>query len=120
MAGGILDIEGISDKVEIINLETLRSCVVDLKLDQPRYGHTLDGDLVCGGRDDNHNKISTCYNIVTGKTINLNNDRYYHTSWSSSYGILLIGGFPYSFLKTTELITGDSTKAGFELKYATE
>ena len=87
MAGGY---DGsILDVVEMINLETLSSCTVDVKLDVPRYGHTGNGDLVCGGVDDDHNDLSSCYNIITGTTINLINGRYDHTSWSRGEDILL-------------------------------
>ena len=34
------------DVVEIIDLETLSSCIVDVKLDVPRESHTGDGDRV--------------------------------------------------------------------------
>ena len=33
------------DVVEMINPETFRSCVLDLKLDHPRGNHTGNGDL---------------------------------------------------------------------------
>ena len=54
------------DVVEKFNLDTLTSCIVDVKLDVPRFWHTGDGDLVCGGRDYDDNRLSSCYNIVTG------------------------------------------------------
>ena len=114
MAGG----QGSLDVVEIINLETLTSCIVDVKLDVPRSDHTGDGDLVCGGEDDHSNGLSSCYNIVTGTTINLINERHYHTSWSSGQEIYLLGGWDGSGYHTTEVITvGESTQAGFDLKY---
>ena len=109
------------DVVELFNLSTLTSCAITGKLDQPRFDHTGDGNLVCGGRDDDYNPISSCYNIATGATINLLNERVGHTSWSTSNGIYLLGGFPRDSIasRTTELITGDTTKAGFGLKYDT-
>ena len=110
------------DVVEMINLETMSSCIVDVKLDQPRYEHTGDGDLVCGGRGDAPGGLGSCYNIITGTTINLINERFEHSSWSRSSGqeIYLLGGFPSSILgRTTELIKGNSTQPAFELKYKT-
>merc|ERR1712107_139187 len=51
---------------------------------------------------------------------NLLNARYKHTSWSTDAGIYLLGGDPSSTVsRTTELITGDTTQAGFGLKYDT-
>ena len=107
------------DLVEMINLETMTSCVVNVKLDVPRRLHTGDGDLVCGGSDDDWNIHSSCYNIVTGTTISLNNGRHSHTSWTTGDGTYLVGGFDGSSYKTTELITGSTTQAGFTLKYVT-
>ena len=111
--------EGLSastlDVVELFNLETMSSCVVNNTLDQPRYAHTGDGNLVCGGRNDDDNSISSCYNVVTGTTINLLNERYWHTSWSTNSGIYILGEDPFSNpdqTKTTELVTEDTTHTG--------
>ena len=104
------------DTVEMINLETMSSCVVDVKLEQPSHSHTIDGNLVCGGRTGGY--ISKCFNLATRTSIDLLNARAYHISWSTSDGIYLIGGYPSSY-RTTELITGNTTKAGFGLKYDT-
>ena len=117
VAGGQAGSSGL-DVVEMINLETFRSCVVDVKLDQPRYDHTGNGNLVCSGSNGN-NRLSSCYNIVTGDTINLINERYNHLSWSTGHDLYLMGGKPSSNLRTTKLITGDSTQPGFRLKYKT-
>ena len=92
----------------MFNLETMSSCIVGVKLDEPKYYHTGDGNLVCGG--------SSCFNIVT----NLLQYRSKHTSWSTNDGLYLLGGIPDNSVgKTTELITGDTTQAGFTLKYTT-
>ena len=108
MAGGS---DGSSlDTVEMINLETMSSCIVDVKLDKPKYYHTGDGNLVCGG--------SSCFNIVTRTSTKLLQFRSEHTSWSTNDGLFLLGGI-HSAGSTTELITGDTTQAGFTLKYAT-
>ena len=105
------------DLVELFNLETRNSCVIKGKLDQPRQYHTGDGNLVCGGFNNDY--ISSCYNVATGDTINLLHGRRDHTSWSTDAGIYLLGGNPSSNFRTTELITGDTTQAGFGLKYST-
>ena len=122
MAGGYSS--SALDVMEIINMETMSSCTVDTTLDQPRSSHTGDGNLVCGGQDDDGYSISSCYNVATGETINLLNGRYEHTSWSTDAGVYLIGGSPGPIGgpirgTTTELVTGDTTQAGFGLKYST-
>ena len=104
------------DLVELFNPINKTSCVVTGKLDQPRYAHTGDGNLVCGGWTG-MDYISSCYNVATGATINLLNGRGGHTSWSTDAGIYLLGG--NSNRRTTELVTGDTTQAGFGLKYNT-
>ena len=101
------------DLVELFNPNTWTSCVITGKLDQPRRRHTGDGNLVCGGLG-NDDYISSCYNVATGDTINLLNGRSDHTSWSTEAGIYLLDGYEG---RTTELVTGDTTQAGFELKY---
>ena len=108
-----------SDLVELFNPNTGTSCVITGKLDQPRFDHTGDGNLVCGGGDDAGIYISSCYNVATGTTINLLNKRSGHTSWSTDAGIYLLGGYDGSGYRTTELVTGDTTQAGFGLKYDT-
>ena len=99
--------------VELFNPNTGTSCVITGKLDQPRHSHTGDGNMVCGGSGS----ISSCYNVATGDTINLLNERSSHTSWSTDAGIYLLGG---SFDRTTELITDEATQAGFGLQYETQ
>ena len=107
------------DLVELFNPNTWTSCVITGKLDQPRNYHTGDGNLVCGGVGNN-GRLSSCYNVATGATINLLNVRSTHTSWSTDAGIYLLGAWDGSGYRTTELITGDTTQAGFGLKYDTK
>ena len=106
------------DLAELFNPNTGTNCAITGKLDQPRYAHTGDGNLVCGGWTG-MDYISSCYNVATGATINLLNERSSHTSWSTDAGIYLLGGNPSSNFRTTELVTGDTTQAGFGLKYDT-
>ena len=99
------------------SIQTQGHCVTTGKLDQPRAGHTGDVNLVCGGHYNGNDSISSCYNVATGVSINLLNGRGGHTSWSTDAGIYLLGG--YNTGRTTELITGDTTQAGFGLQYDT-
>ena len=117
IAGGLKG--RVLDTVEMFDLENLTSCLVTVTLDQPRLDHTGDGDLVCGGVGEYWNLLSTCYNIVNGTTINLTNGRQLHTSWSTGDGTFLIGGEQLANNhRTTELISGGSTQAGFQLRNA--
>ena len=117
MAGGSSGSTSTMDVMELFNPINKTSCVVTAKLDHTRDRHTGDGNLVCGGWTDS-DSISSCYNVATGDTMNLLDDRWEHTSWSTDAGIYLIGGLA-SASRTTELVTGDTAKAGFELKYPT-
>ena len=105
------------DVMELFNPINKTSCVVTAKLDHTRDRHTGDGNLVCGGWTDS-DSISSCYNVATGDTINLLNGRNSHTSWSTDAGVYLLGGSGGTG-STTELVTGDTTQAGFGLKYDT-
>merc|ERR1719232_1421612 len=118
VAGGIDNAGNKLDQVELFNLETMTSCEINVTLDSPRFGHTGAGDLVCSGWVGS-SVVSNCYNILTGNTINLINKRDAHISWSSDAGIHLMGGSWGSIRRATELITGNTTKAGFALKYDT-
>ena len=114
MAGGQSVDYSVLDVVELFNPNTGTSCVITVKLDKTRFGHTGDGNLVCGGAR------SGCYNVATGATINLLTVRSRHTSWSTDAGIYLLGGSPSYNYGTSELVTGDTTQAGFGLKYDTK
>ena len=105
------------DLVELFDPNTQTSCEITGKLDQARSAHPGDGNLVCGGWNGD-DQISSCYNVATGETINLLNGRSSHTSWSTEAGIHLLGGSGGSGY-TSELVTGDTTQAGFGLKYDT-
>ena len=126
MAGGRNGSTGsILDTLEMINLETRSSCIVDINLDKPRMWHTGDGNLVCGGRGtSNDDSGSNCFNIATRNSINLIDARWGHTSWSTNNGLYLIGGYmqistAIHQYKTNTLVTGDTTQNGFTLKYST-
>jgi len=105
------------DVMELFNPNTQTSCVITDRLDQPRFHHTGDGNLVCGGWGKDGDRTSSCYNVATGDTINLLNVRSSHTSWATDAGIYLLGGWDGSGYNTTELVTEDTTQAGFGLQY---
>ena len=62
--------------------------------------------MACGGSGT----PDTCLQQVDGvwrTSHNLKTSRWYHTSWTTTDGVLLIGG--YDELQTTELVKTDGT-----------
>ena len=107
--------------IELFNLESKTSCRVNATLDRPRSGHSGNGDLVCGGSEGT-DVISTCYNVITAETINLNEPRSDHTSWSTDSGVYLLGGqSTHTLLKSVEFINTSTSSvhsrvSGFQLR----
>ena len=108
--------------IELFNLQSNTSCRVNATLDRPRSGHSGNGDLVCGGSEGTE-VISTCYNIITAETINLNEPRRDHTSWSTDSGVYLLGGSGpnNTILKSVEFINTSTSSvhsrvSGFQLR----
>ena len=70
--------------------------------------------MACGGQ----NTRDTCLQLVDGVWItshNLQTLRKEHTSWTTSDGILLVGGYPES--QSTELVKNDGTTEVVTLQY---
>ena len=106
-------------------MESNTSCSVNVTLDLPRSGHSGDGNIVCGG--SNEYDVPTCYNVLTRQTINLNEPRSEHTSWSTESGIYLFGGRDQTYngnpMKSVEFINTSSYSvysrvSGFQLRDA--
>ena len=78
------------------------------------YGHTQSGLVVCGG--------TSCLTFSDGgwsKTHSLLHRRVYHSGWSSSEGLLLMGGATVA--ARTEIIKdGNHSEESFPLKYETD
>ena len=86
-----------------------------------RYGHTQDGLLTCGGYD--YGTSITCVKLSTGGWVvshNLLQPRYYHSSWISPAGLVLMGGLNNP--NTTELLSSSdsSSSYSFNLEYETQ
>ena len=110
------------DTVELFNLESKTSCYVHCKLDVPRSLHSGDGDMVCGGYTYYGGYMSNCYNLISGDTINMNDPRRGHTSWSTASGVYLLGGRNSDgLLNSVEFIniSANTIQSGFQLKYYT-
>ena len=84
------------------------------------YYHTQSGLVTCGGGSSTLTEIS-CYTFTNGiwtKSHTLRHSRYYHSSWTSPMGIVLMGGRWSE--NTTELLTTEGIPTEhFSLKYST-
>ena len=80
-------------------------------------GHTQSGLVTCGGAYT----LTSCYTLTSGvwtKSHTLRHERYYHSSWISPMGIVLMGGIVSE--TTTELLTDDGQSMDyFSLQYST-
>ena len=108
--------------VEVVSPSGVRhSCSVP-PLPEPRWDHTQDGAVACGGGDPGSATLTTCDTLTASGWItsqHLVERRNGHVSWSSPAGLLLMGG--HSNL-TTELLTNtdSSSSPSFSLEYYTE
>ena len=86
-------------------------------LPDDRRDHSQSGLTSCGGADTQ----TSCVTLVSGQwttSHTLQHSRYGHSTWMSSQGLVLIGGWPSS--RTTELLNNNGgSSPSFELKYRT-
>ena len=93
-------------------------------LPQPRWAHTQDGPLVCGGYSFGEvglDVMSSCVSLGGQggwvRSHDLLSCRHEHTSWRTEAGTLLLGG--EASYKSSELVSGsDEVRPGFELNEA--
>ena len=110
-------------KVELYNPATGNSCRVQ-DLQQYRGWHSSCGGLLCGGYGSS-SSLQSCERITGTEvsplpSLTLTEERDYHLCWRlpGEEGILLLGGrYPPT---TTEVISGTSSSASFQLAYKTE
>merc|ERR1712112_511427 len=87
-----------------------------------RQGHSQSGLVTCGGSGGGHNiDIQTsCVTFSSGQwrtSHQLQKQRFYHSSWMSQHGVVLMGGGSPS---TSEILTEDGQSSpSFTLKYDT-
>ena len=65
------------------------------------------------------NFITSCLSFSDGKWVtshDLQYNRFYHSSWMSQHGLVLMGGGG-GFGDTTEILTDEGSTPGFTLKY---
>ena len=96
-------------------------------LHRARFGHTQTGLVACGGGGSLGTE-TTCEKLQIDKFIGrvswfeinkLKKERYYHTSWESPEGTVLMGGLDSG--DTTELLDDNGgSSMHFPLKYWTQ
>ena len=112
MSGGY----GALTSVEVFVPSTGQSCFFP-PLPDERYLHTMDSLYICGGQ-----YTPTCVHFSAGQwttSYTLVGERYYHSSWQTELGLVLLGG-EYS-LYTSEIVptAGGQGCPAFDMKYAT-
>ena len=80
-------------------------------------GHSQTGLEVCGSFSNRRSCLSFTSDGVWEEIRKLSYPRHHHSSWSSPYGLLLMGGNDDESLLTTELITESGSTRSFSLKY---
>ena len=108
------------DSAEIYLPDSNTSCILPNLLLR-RYGHTQDGDLVCGSwiSDPQFRYCSKWTNGVWNPSHSFKEWRVGHVSWATKSGVYIMGGIFGQ--KTSELLKEDgSVEEGFDLKYETQ
>ena len=117
LTGGYSNISSVSSSVEILRSNGSYWCSLPDLPDVREY-HTQSGLFTCGGYSSMDTETS-CLSFTDGRwstSHTLQHRRWYHSSWMSQHGVVLIGGG--ASRNTTEILTdnGGSTPA-FTLKY---
>ena len=117
----------VGNSVEVFNPHTNRSCNLTDLPGEVRYGHSLCGDLLCGGDSSSSTrrsclKLDPQTGVFTSTSVSLEEERALHQCWDvkgEGGPILLIGG-GYS-PRSTELVSpdGSTSTANFTLQYDT-
>ena len=106
--------------VEVLSPSGVRLPCSVPDLPAPRYRHTQDGEVACGGSGVTATRTSCVSLTASGWTTShqLLEMRDEHVSWRSPDGLLLMGG---NFTQTTELLsdTNSSSLLSFDPEYDT-
>ena len=113
---------GARNNVEVFVPSTGLSCSLPALPDQ-RYEHTMDSLLICGGGPYSSTAATTCLSFTSGQWITshtLVEERYYHTSWQTEQGLVLMGGVLSP--DTSEIVATAGGQGGpsFAMQYSTE
>ena len=106
-----------SGSVEAYNPHTKKICKLP-DLPDGRFGHTVCGGLLCGGKG---NQVKSCLKLgpsgFVKATVSLKQSRSYHLCWNVPEGVLLLGG--RSSPSTTELVSydGSTSVSKFDLSH---
>ena len=109
---------GASKSVEVLKEDGSYWCSLP-DLPNNRYHHTQSGLILCGGKDTR----TSCLTFTGGQwtqSYTLQFNRWGHSKWLSTQGVMLLGGAYYATGTTTEILTnsGQSTQS-FNLTYST-
>jgi len=104
-------------KVEVLKKDGTPWCTLP-DLPFKRDSHTQSGWTVCGGR------VSDCttFDLETrtwGSPVRLRKARFGHSSWTTSRGIVLMGGELSNSPMTSEIVTKSDSQDHFAMKYYT-
>ena len=122
MSGG-LDNAGntCNTSVEVFVPSTGQSCTLPSLPDPGRYGHTMDGLLICGSSFD-PTAAQNCLSFFSGRWLishTLLEERGYQTSWKTDQGLVLMGGMQYENAYTSEIVhmAGEQGEPSFAMEY---
>jgi hypothetical protein len=82
----------------------------------------MDGLLICGGGSYNSTTLTTCLSFTSGQWITshtLVESRYYHTSWQTEQGLVLMGGGGSPDTSEIVVMTGEQGGPSFAMQYPT-
>ena len=107
--------------MEVFSPRDKTGCLLP-SLPDNRAGHTMDSLEICGGSDSS-TTTTTCITFTSGQWVTshaLTEERWYHTSWSTDAGIILVGGSGSGM--TTEIISQGEYEGvpWFDMQYNTE
>ena len=136
VTGGESDAGDSMTSAEVI-LSNGRSCTMPSLPSPGKFQHSQTGYVSCGSywdfwNDDGHDEPSKCYTFTAGQweqTHTLTRERFFHVSWQSPLGTLLIGGGqtgtgyqPTYAGESTELLSNNDTTTEllFSLPYHTQ
>ena len=126
VSGGYGQDERGMDSVELLKMDGTWICSMPA-MPEARWGHTQTERIACGGYGPAataRKSLKSCLTFKSGgddwvKTHTLKHDRWYHIAWTSTYGVMLVGGFRKSAKKRAEILlpwdNGDSI-LGFTLR----
>ena len=110
--------EGALRSVEALRSDGTPLCKMP-DLPDKRFGHTMDGDILCGGYETETSCLHYGSDGWTKYGWNLQQERDDHVTWRRPDDSLQIMGGQYS-PKTSEIVTSGGSQIGFDLKYKTE